>query len=46
MQLVGSHLSEFRMCLDRSFYELYDITDLHFGSKFHLKFRCCIIIDQ
>jgi len=44
MQPVGCHLSEFRMCFDRSFYESYDITDLNSVSKFHLKFRFFFII--
>jgi hypothetical protein len=42
-KLIGCHLSQFPMCLDRTFYESYDITDLNCVSKFRLKFRCCFI---
>jgi hypothetical protein len=44
MQPVGCHLSEFRMCFDRSVYQSYDITDLNSVSKFRLNFRFCFII--
>jgi len=44
MQPDGWRLSGVRMRIDLSFYELYDIINLKFGSKFGLKFRFCYII--
>ena len=44
MQSDGCHLLLYWMWFDCSFYELYDITDVKFVSKFHLKCRFCFII--
>jgi len=44
MQRDSRPLSGFRMYVDRSFYESYDITDLNSISTFHLKFRFYVII--
>jgi len=44
MQPIGCHLSEFRICFDRSIYESYDITDLHCVNDIRLKFSICFMI--
>jgi len=44
MKTDDCHLSGFRRCFERSFYELYDMSNLNFGSKFLLKLRFCFII--
>jgi len=44
LQHDDCHSSVFRLRIDYSFYELYDITDLNFASNFHLKVCFCFLI--